>query len=143
MWQALKAALIATLVTAFLCAAVMVSYAQAPPFRPQQVTWFCRSSERVDALMESPGRTFMFGLMLSIARGECGIGLHGATFLFLPEAVSSRGTSAEGDAYVVLKGRLFPRIEGGVEAFAPFDAASFSGDDDVKDEAKPTEGESI
>lgn len=143
MWPALKAALIATLIAGLMCAAAVVSYAQAPPFRLQQVTWFCRTTEQVDALMASPGRTFLYGLMLSIARGQCGIGLHGATFLFLPEAVSSKGISAEGDAYVVLKGRLFPTIESGIEAFAPFDAASFTGDDGEKDAAESAKGQAI
>ncbi|MGI9383229.1 MAG: hypothetical protein ACR2PO_08740 [Methyloligellaceae bacterium] len=142
MWPALKSALIATVITGAICAAAVLAKAQAPPFQPQQVTWFCRTAERVDALMMSPGRAFMAGLMFSIAKGDCGIGLHGTTFVFLPEAVAAKGTSAEGDAYVVLKGRLFPRIEEGIEAYAPFDAASFH-ESDEKKTPEPTAGQPI
>lgn len=140
MWAALKAALAAAMVTAAICAVAVASKAGEPAFTPQQVTWFCRTAERVEVLMGSPGRTFIHGFMLSVAKGDCGIGLHGATFLFMPEVVAAKGTSSEDESYVVLKGRLFIRIvEGGIEAYAPFDAATF----DEKLKPEKTKGQAI
>lgn len=142
MWQALKAALIATLITGAICASVVASYAQEmPPLRLQAVTWFCHTAERVDELMKSPGRMFTYGLMLSIARKECGFGLMGSTFPFMPSELALRGTSSEGEKYVVLKGQLFPQIEGGIEAFAPFDGEGFDASGDEQGGAELVPGQ--